>query len=131
MKSLLLALSLSAQVGIPGGIGVEVAYRTDAWAVGGHARSSLLFTDLGIAMRHYFAPRWYAGLGAHVLDSPLIFRWAPSVSVVGGFEHRYANDFTLGVEAGGIVAYTPPGSEGGGNELAPIPVIYLRVGKVF
>jgi hypothetical protein len=73
---------------------------------------------------------FYVGLSGHAWYSPLILeRVAPAGTAEIGYEWRKTSGFTLGVGLGAGAIYVGKGVEGRRNEVQPLAILNLRVGK--
>ena len=130
-------LTVSGIVGVPGGVGVDVSYQfNDRLALSGQASTWIAMTDVGAQARYFFVAYERSGFfvagGLHALVAPALFPFAaPAISAEVGGEFRAQNGFTIGVGAGVMGVYAPPGSEGGGNSFGIAPLARLRFGFSF
>lgn len=129
--------TVAGTIGLPGGLGVDVGYQLhDRVQLSAHAASWVAVTDVGADVRLFPIAGERGGLyvatGVRGLIAPVLLKGvAPGINAEIGGEFRARNGFTIAGGIGGIMAYYPPGSEGGGDEWGVIPTLNLRIGKSF
>lgn len=116
-------------------VGVEVARQLgDRVTVAAQLTQLLtLHVDMSLRLRAFL---WaddesgvYLGLNGQGWYSPLIIKGlAPAASAELGYEWRTSTGLTMGLGIGGGVLYVNEG-EGTKNELEPLPVVNIRLGK--
>lgn len=126
--------TVSGVVGLPGGVGVDVARRlTGGFALSGQVSTWVAITDLGVRGRGFLVrgERWsfVVGGGLHGLIAPVLFSpGALALEAGPGVDYQAPSGFELAVDGGPALWFSLPHHTEGGDGLSLAAFAQLRLG---